>query len=46
MQVPIDEGKLILCGSYLGDAYAQIWTADFESLVERAVREAGWIPEH
>jgi len=41
----IRQGKLVLCGAYLGDAYLQNWTAGFEDFVELVVRSAGWQPE-
>ena len=42
VEVPVGKGKLILCGAYLGDAYLNNWTADFENFVELMVRRAGW----
>ncbi|MCK5557434.1 MAG: beta-galactosidase trimerization domain-containing protein, partial [Candidatus Hydrogenedentes bacterium] len=45
VEVPVGKGKLILCGAYLGDAYLQNWTADFEKFVELLVRQAGWEPD-
>jgi len=44
-EVPIGKGKLILCGTYLGDAYFQNWTSDFENFLELITRRAGWKPE-
>jgi len=45
VEVPVGQGKLVLCGAYLGDAYLQNWTAGFEDFVEHVVRTAGWQPE-
>lgn len=43
-EVPVGEGKLILCGAYLGDAYLRNWTADFENFIEVLIRKAGYEP--
>lgn len=45
VEVPYGKGKLILCGTYMGDAYLRNWTVDFENFVELIIRKAGWQPE-
>jgi len=44
-EVPVDDGKLILCGCYLGDAYQETNTPDFEKFVQTCVSISGWQPE-
>lgn len=44
VEAPVGKGRLLLCGSYLGNAYMTQWSADFEQFVELAVRRAGWTP--
>ncbi len=44
-EVVVGKGRVILIGSYLGDAYGKQWSADFESFVESIVRQAGVKPE-
>ena len=44
-EVPLGKGKLVLCGTYLGESYLDKWTADFETFVAGLVRDAGWRPE-
>jgi beta-galactosidase len=44
-EVPVGSGNIILCGTYLGDAYLQNYTRDFEAFVETLVRRSGWEPE-
>lgn len=41
----IGQGKLILCGTYLGESYYQAWNQGFEKFVEQICRLAGWLPE-
>jgi beta-galactosidase len=41
---PAGKGRLVLCGSYLGDAYRARWSAGFEGFLERLVRRAGVEP--
>lgn len=43
--VPVGEGRVVLCGSYLGDAYLAHPSPDFERFVELVARRAGWSPE-
>ncbi len=45
VEVPVGKRKLVLCGAYLGDAYLQNRTADFETFVESLARQAGWEPD-
>jgi len=44
-EVPVGKGRLVLCGSYFGDAYLQEWSSDFERFVELIARDAGRRPE-
>ena len=44
VDVPIGNGKLILCGSYLGESYMENWTPDFETFVAFLVHQSGWKP--
>jgi beta-galactosidase len=44
-EVPVGKGKMILCGTYLGDPYLSSRTADFEKFVELTIRKSGWKPE-
>ncbi len=44
-EVAAGRGRLLLCASYLGNAYMTQWSADFEAFVEHAARQAGWRPE-
>jgi beta-galactosidase len=44
-EVPVGKGRMVLCGTYLGDPYLKSWTPDFERFVELIVRRAGWKPE-
>ena len=41
-EVTVGQGKLILCGCYLGDSYRETWTSDFEKFVQACVARAGW----
>ena len=43
--VPVDKGRVVLCGTYLGDPFLSSWTADFERFVELTIRRSGWKPE-
>ena len=43
-EVPVGEGQLILCGCYLGDAYQEKNTSDFEHFVRACVFSSGWRP--
>ncbi|HOX39455.1 MAG TPA: beta-galactosidase [Candidatus Brocadiia bacterium] len=45
VEAPVGKGRLLLCGAYLGDAYLQNWTADFETFIAAVVRNAGWKPQ-
>jgi beta-galactosidase len=45
VEVPVGKGKLVLCGAYLGEAYRDRWTDDFETFVGGLVRGAGWKPD-
>ena len=38
-------GRIICCGSYLGDAYRRAPYADFERMIHDLVRQAGAVPE-
>ncbi|MFH0797229.1 MAG: beta-galactosidase [Candidatus Omnitrophota bacterium] len=42
VELPLGKGRLVLCGTYFGDAYFQNWTAGFEDFVELMARSAGW----
>lgn len=44
-EVPVGKGKLVLCGSYLGESYFANWNPDFERFIERLCLRAGWQPE-
>ena len=44
-EIPVGKGRVILVGTYPGEAYAKTFNADFENLVEFAVRRAGARPE-
>lgn len=39
VEVPVGKGKVILCGTYLGDAE---WTVGFENFIELMAKRAGW----
>ena len=41
--VPVGEGRLILCGCYMGDAYRDKNTSDFEKFVRACVISSGWL---
>ncbi len=43
-EVPVGQGRLVLIGSYLGEAYFESWTAGFEQLLEHIARGSGWQP--
>ncbi len=43
--VPVGKGRMVLCGTYLGDPYLGSWSTDFERFMESTVRKAGWKPE-
>ena len=45
VEVPLGKGRLVLCGAYLGEAYKDKWTPDFETFIDGLVRGAGWQPE-
>jgi beta-galactosidase len=56
VDVPVGKGRLVLCGSYLGQPYYtrecgkdkgvdRSRTGDFERFVEATARRAGWLPE-
>ncbi|MFA4838262.1 MAG: beta-galactosidase [Candidatus Neomarinimicrobiota bacterium] len=42
VEVPIGKGKLILCGTYPGDAD---WTIGFDNFLELMISRSGWQPE-
>jgi len=44
-EVAVGKGRLVLCGTYLGESYFEKWNMDFERFVERLCRRAGWQPE-
>ncbi|MDD5688290.1 MAG: beta-galactosidase [Elusimicrobia bacterium] len=44
-EIPIEKGKLVLCGSYFGNSYLQNRSADFERFIELLSIEAGYNPE-
>jgi len=44
-EVAVDEGRVVLVGSYLGDAYYQRRAEGFEQFLELLARRAGWVPE-
>ena len=39
------QGRLILIGSYLGEAYFEEWSSGFERFVESIAQSSGWLPE-
>jgi beta-galactosidase len=45
VEASVGKGRLILCGAYLGEAYREKWSADFETFIDTLVRQAGWQPE-
>jgi beta-galactosidase len=45
VDVPVGQGRLILCGTYLGESFFEAWNPDFERFVAWACRSAGWEPE-
>ena len=45
IEVPAGKGKMILCGTYLGDAYLQNWTAGFENFIDILISKAGCKPQ-
>jgi beta-galactosidase len=45
LETRVGKGRLVLAASYLGEAYKEHPTADFEALVAAFVRGAGWTPE-
>ena len=44
-EVSVGKGKLILCSSYLGQAYSQQWTVGFDRLIRYFVRQADAEPD-
>ena len=44
-EVPVEKGKLILCGCYLGDAYMENKTSDFEKFVRICALDSNWQPK-
>jgi beta-galactosidase len=44
-EIAVGRGKLILCGCYLGDAYRDKQTPDFEKFVRACVTASGWQPK-
>ncbi len=44
-EVSVGKGKMILCGTYLGDAYLQNWNTDFENFIDLLACKAGWDPQ-
>ena len=44
-EVPVDQGRLILVGSYLGESYFETWTPGFEAFLKHIARLSGWQPE-
>jgi beta-galactosidase len=44
-EVSVGKGRIVLCGTYLGDPYLKNWMPDFERFVELIVQRAGWKPE-
>ena len=43
-EVPVGKGRLILCGSYFGDAYQEKESPAFENFVQACVHRSGWRP--
>jgi beta-galactosidase len=43
-EVLVERGRVILVGSYLGEAYFEARTLGFEQLLEYIARQAGWQP--
>jgi len=44
-EAAVGSGRLVLCGTYLGESYFAQWNPDFERFVEKLCRRAGWQPE-
>ncbi len=44
-EAPVGKGKVVLCGSYLGDSYLKKPSMDFEEFVNHLTRRAGWEPQ-
>ena len=44
-RVSVGAGQVILCGSYLGDAYRERFNAGYERFLLWTVKHAGWKPE-
>ena len=45
LEAGVGRGRLVVCGTYLGEAYLDRWTADFEAFIEALVRRAGCTPD-
>lgn len=45
VEVPVGRGRLILCGSYLAEAYSQSGARDYEAFAAWIVRSAGSRPD-
>lgn len=41
LEVPVGEGRMILCGSYFGDPYLKKWSPDFEKFLNVIIRRSG-----
>ena len=44
-EVPVGRGRMVLCGTYLGDPYLSSWSPDFERFMWHTARKAGWKPQ-
>jgi len=44
-EVKVGSGRMILIGSYLGEAYFESWTPGFERFLEIIAQSSGWQPE-
>jgi beta-galactosidase len=44
-RILVGRGEVILCGSFLGDAYREQPSLDFELFLDHIAHAAGWVPE-
>ena len=44
-EIKVGQGRVILIGSYLGEAYFEDWTPGFERFLQTIMLSAGWRPE-
>ncbi len=44
-QVPVGRGRVVLCGTYLGEAYRTRFTEGFENFADHLARQSGCMPD-